>query len=187
MQIFLWHVDDPKHAGVSQFEAEHHLSAALGLALNRKRHFELVLGDIVGVNIDLNVDRWWLLLRRQRRWRIRIFKRKVLGVLRQHVQLGRRGRLRRRAIAVGHKNLPGTFARRGSIYAPEFADKVRKRPVGRVAIIGAPASTRRNAVPATAPYPSAIPPLSRHDPLGPGQSPRVGLRPKKIGTSFLNY
>jgi hypothetical protein len=105
MQVLLRHVHDPEHTGIGEVEAEHHLAAVFGLALDRKRHFELVFGDIVGADVDLDIDRGLLLLRRQRGRRVRILERQVLGVLRQHVQLGSGGRLGRCAIAVGHENL----------------------------------------------------------------------------------
>ena len=104
MQVFLRHVDDAEHAGIGELEAEHHLAGVFSLALDRKRHFELVFREIVGGNIDLDVDRRLLLLRRQRGGRVRILERQVLGVLRQHVELGR-GLLGRRAVAVGHETL----------------------------------------------------------------------------------
>ena len=85
----LRHVHDAEHAGIGELEAEHHLAAVFGLALDRQRHLVLVLGDVVGADIDLDVDRRLLLLRRQRGGRVRILERQVLGVLRQHVELGR--------------------------------------------------------------------------------------------------
>ena len=46
----------------------------------------------------------WLLLRLQGARRVRVLERQILGVLRQHVELGRRCLLRG-AVAVGHENL----------------------------------------------------------------------------------
>ena len=104
MQVFLRHIDDAEHAGIGQLEAEHHLAGVFSLALDRERHFELVFREVVGGDVDLDVDRRLLLLRRQRGGRVRILERQVLGVLRQHVELGR-GLLGRRAVAVGHETL----------------------------------------------------------------------------------
>ncbi len=89
MQVLLRHVDDAEYAGIGEIEAEHHLAGVLRLALDRKRHLEFVFGDIVGADIDLDVDRGLLRLRRQGGRRIRILERQVLGILCQHVQLGR--------------------------------------------------------------------------------------------------
>src|ERR1700738_384613 len=57
VQIFLRHVHDTEHPGIGQVEAEHHLAGIFRLALDRKRHFEFVFGDIVGADIDLDIDR----------------------------------------------------------------------------------------------------------------------------------
>ena len=89
MQVFLRDVDDPEHAGIGELETEHHLAGVFGLAFDRQHHLELVLGEVVGADIDLNVDRRLLLLRRERGRRVRILERQIFGVLRQHVQLGR--------------------------------------------------------------------------------------------------
>ena len=78
MQVLLGHVHNAKHAGILQVEAEHQLSGAFGLALDRQRHFELVFGEVVGGDVDLDVDRRLLLLGRQRGRRVRIFERQVL-------------------------------------------------------------------------------------------------------------
>ena len=142
MQVFLRHVDDAEHAGIGEIEAEHHLAGVFRLAFDRKRHFVLVFGDIVGADVDLDIDRRLLLLRRQRGRRVRIFERQVLGVLRQHVQLGRRGRLGRRAVTVGHGSLSWSV-RAGAGFAAECARKAKMPLSGRVAIIALPRSTRR--------------------------------------------
>ncbi len=73
MQIFLRHVQNAEYAGIGQIEAEHYLAGVFRLAFDRKRHFVLVFGDIVGADIDLDIDRRLLWLRRQRGWRVRIF------------------------------------------------------------------------------------------------------------------
>src|SRR5947209_10972665 len=105
MQVLRRHVQDAEDAGVGQLEAEHQLAAVFGLALDRQRHLELVFGNIVGGDLDLDIDRWLLLLRGQRGRRIRILEREVLGILRQNVQLRSRSSFGRRAIAVGHDSL----------------------------------------------------------------------------------
>ena len=58
----LRHIDDAEHAGIGELEAEHHLAGVFGLALDRKRHFELVFREIVRGNVDLDVDGRLLLL-----------------------------------------------------------------------------------------------------------------------------
>src|SRR3984957_9952310 len=70
MQVFLGHVHDPEYAGIGEIEAEHDLAGVFRLAFNRKRHFELGFGEIVGADVDLNIDRRLLLLRRQRGWSV---------------------------------------------------------------------------------------------------------------------
>jgi hypothetical protein len=115
----------------------------LGLAFDRQGDFVIVFGNVTGVDVDLDVDRRLLLLRRQRSRRIRVFKRQVLGVLRQHVQLRRRGRLGRRAIAVGHTNFSWSDLASGAAWHIRFRLKGKQKALsGRVAIIGLPLSTR---------------------------------------------
>ncbi len=104
VQVFLRHIDDAEHAGIGEFEAEHHLAGIFSLALDRKRHLELVVRKVIRGDVNLDVDRRLLLLRRQRGGGVRILERQVLGVLRQYVELGR-GLLGRRAVAVGHETL----------------------------------------------------------------------------------
>jgi hypothetical protein len=103
MQVFLRYVQDPEHAGIGELEAEDHLAVVLGLALDRQRHLIFVLGHVVGADIDLDVDLGRRGLRGQRSGRVRILEGKVLGVLRQHVELGRRACPGRAAITVGHE------------------------------------------------------------------------------------
>src|SRR5258708_10133097 len=143
MQVFLWHVHNAEYAGIGQIEAEHQLAGIFRLAFDRKRHFIFVFRDIVGADIDLDVDRGLLLLRRQRARGVRIIERKVLGVLRQHVQLGRRGRLGRRAVAVGHGVSPGTWLSERHRFCASIRSSAKENAlVGRVAIIAAARSTR---------------------------------------------
>ena len=104
MQVFLRHIDDAEHAGIGQLEAEHHLAGVFSLALDRKRHFELVFREVIRGNVDLDVDGRLLLLRRQGGGGVRILERQILGVLGQHVELGR-GLFGRCAVAVGHETL----------------------------------------------------------------------------------
>ena len=104
MQVFLRYIQDAEHPGIGQLEAEHQLAAVLRLAFDRQRHLIFVLGGTVGADIDLDIDRRLLLLRRQRAGCVRVLEREVLGILRQHVQLGRRARFGRCAIAVGHES-----------------------------------------------------------------------------------
>ncbi len=128
MQIFLRHVHNAEYAGIGQIEAEHHLAGIFRFAFDRKRHFVLIFGDIVGTDVDLNIDRRLLLLRCQRGRRVRIFERQILGILRQHVQLGRRGCLGRRAVAVGHGSL--SWSVRGPILRLNPPPEVRNAFVG---------------------------------------------------------
>jgi hypothetical protein len=106
VKVFLRHVDDAEYPGVLKIEAEHHLAGVFSFALDRQRHFELALGEVIGGDVDLDIDRRLLLLRRQGAGGVRIFERQVLGILRQHVKLGR-GLLGgcAVAVAVGHGNL----------------------------------------------------------------------------------
>ena len=105
MQIVLRHVGDAEDAGISELEREHDLAGGLGLALDRQRHLELLFAEIVGADIDLDVDLGRLALLLERAGRIRIFEREVLGILRQDVELGSLGRLGRGAVTVGHESL----------------------------------------------------------------------------------
>src|SRR5262249_3948237 len=124
-------------------EGKQHLAAVLRLAVDVQRHLELVLGDVVGGNVDLDVDlRLLLLLLLQRRGRVRVLERQILGVLRQHVELGR-GSLLGGAVAVGHENSPGAGGGRRTGFRPQFACEGAKMPgSARVAIIGPSPSTR---------------------------------------------
>ncbi|MEY9281585.1 DNA polymerase III epsilon subunit [Bradyrhizobium yuanmingense] len=106
VQVLLGHVDDPEHAGIGELEREHHFTGGLGLALDRQRHLEFLFTEIVGVDVDLDVDLRRLALRLQRARSVGIFEREVLGVLRQHVELGSLGRLGRGAVTVGHEVSP---------------------------------------------------------------------------------
>src|SRR6478735_9064231 len=143
MQVFLWYVHDAEYAGIGQIEAEHQLAGILRLAFDRKRHFVLVFRDIVGADIDLDIDRGLLLLRRQRARSVRILEGQVLRVLRQHVQLGRRGRLGRRAVAVGHGSLSWNVVERAdSGFALNSLISCENALLGRVAIIAPARSTR---------------------------------------------
>ena len=104
MEVFRRHVNDAEHAGIDKLEAEQHLAGILGFALHGERHFVLAFGEIVGADVDLNIDLGRLRLRGERSWRVRIFERQILGVLRQDVELGRRARLGRDTVAVGHES-----------------------------------------------------------------------------------
>ena len=127
MQVLLGHVHNPEYAGVSQIKTEHHLAGIFSFAFYRKRHFEFVFGDIVGADVDLDVDRWLLSLRRKRTGRVWILERQVLGVLRQHVELRRRGRFGRRAVAIGHGSVSWSVLKRAaSMIAVEFARELPK-------------------------------------------------------------
>ncbi|MGY3645548.1 DNA polymerase III epsilon subunit [Bradyrhizobium sp. LM4.3] len=95
MQIVLRHIGDPEHAGIGEFERKHDLAGGLGLALDRQGHLELLFAEVVGADIDLDVDLGRLALLLERAGRVRIFEREILGILRQHVELGSLGRFGR--------------------------------------------------------------------------------------------
>ena len=142
MQIFLRDIYDPKHPGVGEIEAEHHLAGVFRLAFDRKRHFEFIFGDIVGADIDLDIDRRLLLLRRQRAGGVRIFERQVLGVLRQHIQLGRRAASGGAPLPLVMEVSPGAAASDEALLRLNSPVGCGNAGVGRVAIIAPPYSTR---------------------------------------------
>ncbi len=115
MQVLLRYIEKTEYAGIGQIEAEHHLASVFRLALDLKRHLVFVFGGIVGADVDLDIDRRLRRLRRQRAGCVRIFERQVLGILRQHVQLGRRGRLGGRTVTVGHGSLSWNILRRAGL------------------------------------------------------------------------
>jgi len=104
-ELLLGDVEQSEHAAIDQLETEHDLAGVLGLALDRNRHLEIIVADLVGADIDLDVDLRRLGLRRQRARRVRILERQVLGILRQHIELRRRA-LGRGAVAIGHEMFP---------------------------------------------------------------------------------
>ena len=148
MQVFLRHVQDAEYPGIGEVEAEHHLAGVFRLALDRQRHFVLVFGDVVGADVDLDVDRRLLLLRRQRTRCVRILERQVLGVLRQHVELGE-GPLREvRRCRWSWKSLLERFQASGDRSGVQIRSGLGKMLLtGRVANIAPPSSTRTTMAP----------------------------------------
>src|SRR5262249_22490750 len=70
-----------------QIECEQYRSRALGLAFELKRDFVVCLRELLGADIDLNVDRRLRLRRRQRARRVGILEREVLDILAEHREL----------------------------------------------------------------------------------------------------
>src|SRR5271169_835082 len=173
MQVFLRHIEDPEHAGIGEVEAEHQLAAALRLALDREGHFEFIFGDVVGTDVDLDIDCRLLLLRRQRGRSVRVFERKILGVLRQHVQLGRRGRLGRRAVTVGHQSLSWNVLSERAGLRPNSPISYEKALSGRVAIIASPPSTRTTIAPDWPGYDLRDGKKGPRPTIKPGQAPNA--------------
>jgi hypothetical protein len=108
MQLVLRNVAHPEHPRIGQVEGEQHLVAGLGVALQRQVDFEIGLGQLLGVDVDLDVDLRRVLLRRERARRVRVLEGQVLGVLRKRVELRRILGLRAvRRRVVGHGRLLG--------------------------------------------------------------------------------
>src|SRR5713101_881878 len=186
MQVFLWYVDNAEYAGIGQIEAEHQFPGIFRLAFDRKRHLVFVFRDIVGADVDLDVDRGLLLLRRQRSGSVRILERQVLGVLRQHVQLGRRGRLGRRAVAVGHGVSPGTWLSERHRFCASIRSSAKENAlVGRVAIIAAARSTRTTIASCPPRRAETIGRRGKYRPLGwIVYSKLLNMRDFRLGSGF---
>jgi len=87
-----------EYAGIGQIEAEHQLAGIFRLA-STKASLRIRFPNIVGADVDLDVDRGLLLLRRQRAGSVRILERKVLVYCASTFNW-EEGPLLRRAVAV---------------------------------------------------------------------------------------
>ena len=126
VQVFLRHVHDTEHAGIGQVEAEQHLAAVSALPSIKSATSNSFSATLLALTLI------WMLIAgccacgHQRGRRVRIFERQVLGILRQHVQLGGRSCLGGRTVAVGHRNLSWSISSEQGPVASEFAHEGRK-------------------------------------------------------------
>src|ERR1700730_17699518 len=86
-EILLWNVRQPEHAGVIEIECEQDIAGQFSLALELQFDLEIAGGDLSRIDVDLDADLGLLLLLHQGLRGIRIFKRKVLDVLRHDAEV----------------------------------------------------------------------------------------------------
>jgi hypothetical protein len=87
MQLLRRHVLDPEDTRIGQLEGEEHVLAAdLGIALEGQVDLEVVPVELLGIDVDLQVDLRSLVLRLQGTRRVGILEREVLAVLGEGIQ-----------------------------------------------------------------------------------------------------
>ena len=89
MQLGFGNVLQAEYSGVVELEFEQDGRRCLRRTFQKEADFELAGRQLFGVHIHLNIDVRTLLLRRERTRRVRVFERKILGVLGEYIELGK--------------------------------------------------------------------------------------------------
>ena len=88
MLLLLGNVQQPKDASVIQLKLEQRVGAFTGRTFEDDVHLELGFGELLGIDVHVDVDVRRLVLGAQRTRRVRVLEREILGELNERVERG---------------------------------------------------------------------------------------------------